>query len=211
MRLPNRIVLALAIVFQCLQVAISSLEAIQHCEYDALRLGTDIADVFNSPIGGQDWVERISQNSIAESLGFAPWMVQGIQNSGLTLTKASAKELQMKGGWVGRAIADSPYGILNHKWIYMLGDSTTRQIWASFAAPFQGNDFKRNSKEWTRQYVSSATSQQLVASGLLAVSVACASVCRLISFPKLTFAFACFLVQQARASAASRQGRPLSS
>jgi frataxin-like iron-binding protein CyaY len=49
--------------------------------------------------------------------------------------------------------SDSPYSVLNHKWIYMFGDSTTRQIWASYAAPFQGNNFERNAKEWTRQYV----------------------------------------------------------
>jgi len=53
---------------------------------------------------------------------------------------------------VGKNISDSPYAVLNHKWIYMFGDSTTRQVWASFAAPFQGNHFERNAKEWTRQY-----------------------------------------------------------
>jgi hypothetical protein len=34
----------------------------------------------------------------------------------------------------------------------MFGDSTTRQLWASFAAPFQGNNFERNAKEWSRHY-----------------------------------------------------------
>lgn len=28
----------------------------------------------------------------------------------------------------------------------MFGDSTTRQIWASFAAPFQNINFERNAK-----------------------------------------------------------------
>jgi integrase len=32
----------------------------------------------------------------------------------------------------------------------MMGDSTVRQIWATFVSPFQNNDFERNAKEWTR-------------------------------------------------------------
>ena len=33
----------------------------------------------------------------------------------------------------------------------MMGDSTVRQIWATFVSPFQNNDFERNAKEWTRE------------------------------------------------------------
>jgi hypothetical protein len=80
--------------------------------------------------------------------------LKGIHNSGgLTYTKNSAKDLQSAGGWIGKNIEDSPYNILNHKWIYMYGDSTVRQVWSSYAAPFQGNHFERNAKEWSRQYV----------------------------------------------------------
>jgi len=112
-----------------------------------------MADVFNAPVGDQDWNERVHQDYITERLGFAPFMAHGVHNAGgQTLTKSNAAELHAKGGWGGRNISDSPYHILNHKWIYMFGDSTTRQIWASFAAPFQGNNFERNAKEWTRQY-----------------------------------------------------------
>lgn len=126
------------------------------CEYSALKLGSDMADVFNAPVGDQDWDERVHQDFITEQLGFAPWMAHGT-----TLTDKNSKELQEKGGWHGKDIKDSPYAILNHKWVYMFGDSTTRQVWASFAASFQGNNFERNAKEWTR-YSDSYQSCQLV-------------------------------------------------
>eukprot|EP01036_Dinobryon_divergens_P028403 gene28403-37340_t len=106
-----------------------------------------MADVFNAPVGDQDWDERVHQDFITEQLGFAPWMAHGT-----TLTSKNSKELQERGGWHGKDINDSPYAILNHKWVYMFGDSTTRQVWASFAASFQGNNFERNAKEWTRHY-----------------------------------------------------------
>ncbi|KAJ1431794.1 hypothetical protein B484DRAFT_39500 [Ochromonadaceae sp. CCMP2298] len=32
-----------------------------------------------------------------------------------------------------------------------MGDSTQRQVWATFVSPFQNNDFERNAKEWSRE------------------------------------------------------------
>lgn len=123
------------------------------CEYSALRLGSEIADVFNAPIGEEDWNERIHQDYIVEKLGFAPWTQNGVSGTGgKTLENNDAKAIYHKAGWGGKGIAESPYSFLDHKWIYMFGDSTTRQLWASFAAPFQGNNFERNAKEWTRSY-----------------------------------------------------------
>lgn len=122
------------------------------CEYDALKLGTELADVYNAPDLSHDWFQRVYQNELVEKLGFAPWMANGIPGSGKTLSGQNANELQKKSKWVGSSMDTSPYSILNHKWIYMFGDSTTRQVWASFAAPFKGNNFERNAKEWTRSY-----------------------------------------------------------
>jgi hypothetical protein len=119
------------------------LKQIAQCERHALKLGTEIGDTFNEPIGPEGWGERVHQEFIATNLGFAPYLSKGPQ-----------KDFQSKANWTGRSIDESPYKVLNHKWIYMFGDSTTRQIWASFAQPFQGNNFERNAKEWTRQYVS---------------------------------------------------------
>lgn len=126
---------------------------ISRCEFESLRLGTELADVYNAPDVEHDWNQRVYQNEIVEKLGFAPWMAHGIPGSGgKTLTGQNANELHSKNLWIGHSTDESPYGKLNHKWIYMLGDSTTRQIWASFAAPFKGNNFERNAKEWTRHY-----------------------------------------------------------
>lgn len=126
---------------------------VARCEYSAFRLGSELADVFNAPIGYEDWDERVHQDFITEHLGFAPWMAGGVtNNNGNTFTNKKARDIAEKGGWFGKDIANSPYSILSHKWIYMFGDSTTRQVWASFAAPFQGNNFERNAKEWSRHY-----------------------------------------------------------
>jgi hypothetical protein len=123
---------------------------LSRCEFLTLRLGSELTDAFNAPDLNKNWNERIFQDVIVENLGFAPWITQGL--NGLTVTGKSAKDLHAKKGWVGKATEESPYSIVNHKWIYMLGDSTTRQVWASYAAPFKGNNFERNAKEWTRHY-----------------------------------------------------------
>ena len=123
-------------------------DIIQHlstCEYEALKLGTDFADIINSAIGSGGWDQRVHQDFIKENLGFSP------------ITKKRHDADNFSDGNLfstNKSIEDSPYKILNHKWIYMFGDSTTRQVWSSFAAPFQSNNFERNAKEWTRQYVS---------------------------------------------------------
>lgn len=133
---------------------------IARCEYSALRLGSEMADVFNAPVSDEDWNERVHQDYIVENLGFAPWIANGIyQSGGKTLTGLNAKEVHSKGGWTGKSVDDSPYAVLNHKWVYMFGDSTTRQVWASFAASFQGNNFERNAKEWTRHYCNGQTNR----------------------------------------------------
>jgi hypothetical protein len=128
-----------------------SREHIAKCEVDALRLGTSISDTFNAPID-RDWTERVHQNYIAKHLGFAPWLSKGVKNSGKTLTNDNIDDIRKAHGWLGHNSTDSPYAVLNKKWIYMYGDSTTRQVWASFGASFQNNKFERNAKEWTRQY-----------------------------------------------------------
>ena len=55
---------------------------IAKCETDALRLGSDLSDVFNGPIGGEDWSERVHQNFITKHLGFAPWTRDGVAGAG---------------------------------------------------------------------------------------------------------------------------------
>lgn len=46
--------------------------------------------------------------------------------------------ISQMGGWAGsKNITDSAYWALEDKWLYMMGDSTQRQIWATFVSPFQ--------------------------------------------------------------------------
>lgn len=125
---------------------------ISECEYNSLKLGTELVDVYNAPDLSHDWFQRVYQNELVSKLGFAPWMANGIPGSGKTLTGQDSRQMHSQNHWIGSTTENSPYHILNHKWIYMFGDSTTRQIWASFAAPFKGNSFERNAKEWTRSY-----------------------------------------------------------
>lgn len=125
------------------------LQQLAKCELETLRLGSDLADTMNSPVSSESWSQRVHQDSVVERLGFAPYL-----NKGVTLTNSNVKDLQSRGNWTGQSIENSPYRVLDHEWIYMVGDSTTRQIWASFAAPFQANTFERNAKEWVRHYVS---------------------------------------------------------
>jgi hypothetical protein len=50
--------------------------------------------------------------------------------------------LSQSGGWAGsHNISESGYWALENKWLYMMGDSTQRQIWATFVSPFQSNLF----------------------------------------------------------------------
>lgn len=96
---------------------------ISSCEYSTMRLGSGFADIFNAPAGDEDWNERTHQDFIAKNLGFAPWIADGIANSGgMTLSNRNARELYRSSGWVSKNISETPYGILNHKWIYMFGD-----------------------------------------------------------------------------------------
>jgi hypothetical protein len=150
-----RVFLALVLVLACIQRhRATHSDDIWRCEAKVMKLGSEIADIFNAPVKNEDWNQRVHQNAIIERLGFSPWLANGVYRSGgKTLTNDNAHEIHANAGWVGKSIAESPYAYLERKWIYMLGDSTTRQVWASYAAPFQGNHFNRNSKEWTRHYV----------------------------------------------------------
>ncbi len=125
--------------------------SLSRCEFYTLRLGSEITDIMNSLHNEYDTSERIFQDFIIENLGFAPWIAEGI-NNGKSLTGLLSHDLHKKGGWIDHKIDESTYEILNHKWVYMYGDSTTRQVWASYAAPFRENNFERNVKEWTRHY-----------------------------------------------------------
>ena len=121
------------------------------CELESLSVGTALADRYNSMDEGTEWDVRIHEDYLTERLGFAGWIQMGVMNTGRTPLNQDAKELHTKGGWTGHSlIRNSSYWALENQWLYMMGDSTQRQIWATFVSPFQNNNFERNAKEWTR-------------------------------------------------------------
>ena len=121
------------------------------CELESLSVGTKLADSYNSLDEDTDWDVRIHEDYLVERLGFASWIQAGVSRSGRTPLNQNAKELHTRGGWIGHSsIRNSSYWALEDQWLYMMGDSTQRQVWAIYVSPFQNNNFERNAKEWTR-------------------------------------------------------------
>ena len=128
------------------------------CEVEALTTGTRLADVYNSLDEQTEWDVRIHNDYLTEHMGFAGWIQQGTWGSkGVTPLKQSAAALYKRGGWAGARdpkdlqASHSSYWPLENQWLYMMGDSTQRQIWGSINSPLEGHDFERNAKEWTRE------------------------------------------------------------
>ena len=123
------------------------------CELEALNYGTRLVDQYQSFDENTEWDMRIHHDYLVQYLGFAGWIVGGLWKSGgLTASGANAPSLYEKGGWAGsKNVTESGYWPLEDKWLYMMGDSTQRQVWATFVSPFQNNQFERNAKEWTRE------------------------------------------------------------
>lgn len=123
------------------------------CELEALQVGTALADRYNSLDEGTEWDVRLHNDYLIENLGFAPWIQDGLYKSGgKTPHKNHAPHLHKLGGWAGhKSINVSSYWALEDQWLYMMGDSTQRQVWATLVSPFATNDFERNAKNWTRE------------------------------------------------------------
>ena len=103
-------------------------ERLVHCELEALKVGTRLADVYNGPIEMEEWDIRVHQELLMEHLGFAPWMANGVYKSGGKTPKGiSTSVLRERGGWAGKSnTSESPYWSLDNSWLYLMGDSTTR-------------------------------------------------------------------------------------
>lgn len=123
------------------------------CELEALSIGSRLSDRWNNFDEDTEWDTRIHHDYLVKYLGFAGWIQMGLwKNTQLTALRQSAPAIHKSGGWAGsKNISESAYWALENKWLYMMGDSTQRQIWATFVSPFQNNDFERNAKEWTRE------------------------------------------------------------
>ena len=118
------------------------------CELEALTVGTILADRYNSHDEATEWDMRIHDDFLTEHMGFAGWIQAGaLDSGGKTAAGVDAKVLHHRGGWAGKkSFNTSSYWALENQWVYMMGDSTQRQIWGTFVSPFQSNDFERNAK-----------------------------------------------------------------
>jgi hypothetical protein len=112
---------------------------IAFCEDQAIRLGTEMADTFNSPIGNQNWLQRMVNTELFDSLLFKSWI--NISQVIRYNKRITSSQLQPS------SIVTS---LLRDKWLYFLGDSTVRQVWASFVGPLQYSQFEENAKDYVR-------------------------------------------------------------
>eukprot|EP00981_Chlorochromonas_danica_P011919 scaffold4347_cov269-Ochromonas_danica.AAC.9 len=95
----------------------SAAAALDRCEYLTLRLGSELADVFNAPGMDIPATERIYQDFLVKNLGFTPWIAEGIK--GKTTSGQNARDLHHASGLIDTSLSDSPYKVLEDKWIYM--------------------------------------------------------------------------------------------
>jgi hypothetical protein len=124
------------------------------CELEALQVGTLLADRYNSLDENTEWDMRLHNDYLVRNLGFAGWIQMGTYKSrGKTAHGKDAPTLHRQGGWAGlKQINESSFWGLENQWLYMMGDSTQRQIWATFVSPFQNNEFERNAKNFSREF-----------------------------------------------------------
>jgi hypothetical protein len=102
------------------------------CELRALTVGSHIADRFNALLDTNSYDVRMRQEGVLDRLAFGP----GVSGGASGVDSANRRN------------------ILMDKWIYMMGDSTTRQLFGTIGAPIHGSDFEKQAKEWTRQFCS---------------------------------------------------------
>jgi hypothetical protein len=147
--------MSIVMVHMASDVPYSLISRIQtECELEALQVGTLLADRYNSLDENTEWDIRLHNDYLVRNLGFAGWIQMGTYKSGgKTAHGNDAAALHKKGGWAGlKRINDSSFWALDNQWLYMMGDSTQRQIWATFVSPFQNNNFERNAKNFTREF-----------------------------------------------------------
>lgn len=112
------------------------------CEYEALQTGSSLADSFNAPSQTANISMRVHEKMFAKLIGFSWWQYNGtVEPVDLTLLKA-----QTDSKWIPiEPHTGSRYEVLNGKWLYMMGDSTTRQVWAIFNTLNHGHAFEHKS------------------------------------------------------------------
>lgn len=124
-------------------------EQLNTCESDSLKVGSELADVFNMA-SGLEPSARLLVDEFVQNLGFTSWFNV---NKAKSSKGVSLNDLQLRGMWdisENGTLSASKYAPLANKWLYMIGDSTTRQLVGTFSEPIKGGKFEKNMKEWSR-------------------------------------------------------------
>ena len=102
------------------------------CEFEAVRYGSRLADVFNSVGNNSDFEKAYYQSYLIEHTGFGDNMAGGIYEKGESSEGVSSSKLREKGGWEGYGpLEKSSYWALENKWIYIHGESTSKQLFGA--------------------------------------------------------------------------------
>lgn len=123
------------------------------CEAESLQVGSTLADRYNSLDEATEMDVRMHNDHLTENLGLAEWLAVGVwKGRGKTPHRNHAPYLQMRGGWAGQEhVNRSSFWALENQWLYMMGDSTQRQVWEAFVTPFSSKEFAKDAKLWTRE------------------------------------------------------------
>ena len=149
-------------------------QIVEQCEFGSFQLAVELSDHFNrhnfrksnKVKDVHDTIQsfRLHQDFITEHLGFmSTSMSAGYNNTGLTLTNSSSSLLRTKGGWDNGSHSPS-YRPLHDKYMYLVGDSTIRQIFGLFGSITRGENFGKNAKDWSRSQCRTQYPQRVVGS-----------------------------------------------
>lgn len=117
------------------------------CEFEALQVGSYLADSLNAPNQSTDLSMRVHQKIFAKHLGFAWWQYNGTVEP----ADPSLLSVQKSSKWFPiEPHTGSRYEALDNKWLYIMGDSTTRQLWAIFSTLVRGHDFEQEALHFVR-------------------------------------------------------------
>ena len=110
----------------------------RYCEVEAMRVGTRLVDIYNSYSSNSDWRDSYYCDYMTTHLGFDKTLTEGLI-AGRTSEGKFAADLRSSGGWTNYTdTLKSSYWALKDQWLYLHGDSTSRQIFEVMLKSYTG-------------------------------------------------------------------------
>lgn len=126
----------------------------RYCEAEAMRVATRLVDIFNSYTSNSDWKDSYHCNYLTSHIAFDRDLLVG-RLAGRTSEGQFAVDLRRAGGWMNDTdILKSSYWSLKDQWVYLNGDSTSRQLFEVLFKSYTDMDDRLVFKEWTESNVS---------------------------------------------------------